>query len=114
MIALPMAALICDAFGWPAVFYVFGALGLVWCLAWLLLVSNSPAEHKRISAAEREFIRASLGNEIGDRRESRKVKNSVGIFYLTLVRPGFLFGTYLLKWDPLGSGQGRFQLFIIC
>ena len=25
------------AAGWPAVFYLFAALGLVWCLAWPLL-----------------------------------------------------------------------------
>jgi MFS family permease len=30
--------------GWPAVFYVFGALGLVWFAGWMALTSDSPAK----------------------------------------------------------------------
>ena len=42
IIALLTAPLIIKAFGWPAVFEVYGALGLLWTLAWQPLVANYP------------------------------------------------------------------------
>ncbi|ROT84188.1 putative inorganic phosphate cotransporter [Penaeus vannamei] len=44
--------------GWPAVFYVFGALGLVWGVFWLLLVHDRPETHPRISPSELRHLRA--------------------------------------------------------
>ncbi|KAK7494956.1 hypothetical protein BaRGS_00013835 [Batillaria attramentaria] len=58
-VVFPTSALLCKygfAGGWPSVFYVFGALGIVWSASWFLLVSDSPETHKRIDPAEREFI----------------------------------------------------------
>lgn len=42
--------------GWPSVFYVFGALGVLWGGPWFLLVHNRPENHPRISEAELKFI----------------------------------------------------------
>ena len=28
--------------GWPAVFYVFGGVGILWCIAWTYFISSSP------------------------------------------------------------------------
>lgn len=42
--------------GWPSVFYVFGALGVLWGVPWFLLVHNRPENHPRISEAELKFI----------------------------------------------------------
>lgn len=36
-----------QAFGWPSVFYLFAAMGLVWCLLWPLL---SPEKQDPIMA----------------------------------------------------------------
>jgi len=47
----------------------------VWCVAimstitiilWILLTSNTPAEHRRISKHEREYIMDSLKDELAD------------------------------------------------
>ncbi|XP_047469541.1 sialin-like [Penaeus chinensis] len=38
--------------GWPLPFYVFGASGLVWALAWWCLVSERPEDHPGLSEAE--------------------------------------------------------------
>lgn len=43
-------------FGWPSVFYVFGALGAVWWGGWHFLTSGSPELSQTISAEEREYI----------------------------------------------------------
>ncbi|XP_042888563.1 putative inorganic phosphate cotransporter isoform X2 [Penaeus japonicus] len=42
--------------GWPLVFYVYGGLGLLWSVAWFLLVSDFPQTHPRISQEERSYI----------------------------------------------------------
>uniref|UniRef100_A0A0K8V7F5 Putative inorganic phosphate cotransporter n=1 Tax=Bactrocera latifrons TaxID=174628 RepID=A0A0K8V7F5_BACLA len=48
-----------SSIGWPGLFYVSGALGLVWCVAWLLLAANKPAECQFITKAELDYIEAS-------------------------------------------------------
>jgi MFS transporter, ACS family, solute carrier family 17 (sodium-dependent inorganic phosphate cotransporter), other len=55
-IAFPTAVWIMTHIGWPWVFYLFGALGLVWSVAWYLLVTSNPEDHPRISQQELEYI----------------------------------------------------------
>ncbi|XP_065836109.1 sialin-like isoform X1 [Oscarella lobularis] len=50
---------------WPSVFYVFGGLGLVWCVAWFALVHDSPQSHPRISIEERDHIVSAIERESG-------------------------------------------------
>lgn len=45
------------AWGWPATFYITGALGIGWLLIWWWLYDN-PEKHPRLSAAERDYIRS--------------------------------------------------------
>src|SRR5215510_15458144 len=56
IIAFPLAVWVMTHLGWPWVFYLFGLLGLVWSMAWYLLVTNNPEEHPRISAEELDLI----------------------------------------------------------
>jgi len=46
--------------GWPAVFYLFGIIGILWFILWIPFVSNSPQEDPTISKEEREYIENSL------------------------------------------------------
>ncbi|KAL4625052.1 sialin [Arapaima gigas] len=64
VVALPLSGQICFYLDWTYVFYVFGAVGLVWFLLWTLLVSNSPASHRRISAQEKRYITSSLKSQL--------------------------------------------------
>lgn len=57
-----------DALGWEAVFYFTGTVGSIWYAAWIFLVYDSPAEHPRISQAERKFIEDSLGRTVTKKR----------------------------------------------
>jgi ACS family sodium-dependent inorganic phosphate cotransporter len=45
-----------ERYGWPSVFYVFGACGFVWALAWFRQVADDPATCPRIGGAERAFL----------------------------------------------------------
>lgn len=70
MTMLPTGGLLASsAGGWPAIFYVSGAVALVWVLVWSLIGANSPAEHRSISETEKEFINSSLNDTI-----SKKVR----------------------------------------
>jgi sugar phosphate permease len=48
-------------FGWRTPFFVFGLIGLGWSAVWYWYYRDTPAEHSRISAAERQLIEDSIG-----------------------------------------------------
>lgn len=63
-LCMPIAGILCEtpvAGGWPLVFYVFGALGILWYVPWLFLVYDTPAKHPWISKEEREYIESTIG-----------------------------------------------------
>uniref|UniRef100_A0A4W3H040 Sialin n=1 Tax=Callorhinchus milii TaxID=7868 RepID=A0A4W3H040_CALMI len=60
VVSLPLSGLICYYLAWPYVFYIFGVLGISWCILWFWLVSDTPEKHKTISDAERDYIISSL------------------------------------------------------
>ena len=56
VVALSASPLIIKAFGWPALFYISGALGAVWFAVWMYLAADRPETSSRIDAAELELI----------------------------------------------------------
>jgi ACS family sodium-dependent inorganic phosphate cotransporter len=58
MVALLVSPIIILALGWPAVFYISGALSLVWLVAWQLKATDSPEDCPGVSAAEMATIAA--------------------------------------------------------
>lgn len=52
LFALAATGTIVSAFGWESVFYLFGVAGIVFALAWMVLVHDRPDRHPRISAGE--------------------------------------------------------------
>lgn len=53
-------AIIASTGDWASVFYVFGGIGLVWCVAFFFLCYDTPAMHPRISNAERDYIETAV------------------------------------------------------
>ncbi|KAE8741674.1 hypothetical protein FOCC_FOCC012795 [Frankliniella occidentalis] len=53
VVSMLLSGVLAGALGWASVFYVMGGLSLAWCVLWLLLVADSPAQQRGISAAER-------------------------------------------------------------
>lgn len=51
--------------GWPAIFYVFGTLGTVWCVLFLLWVYEDPEVNPKIHPEERMYIQKTLGRVAG-------------------------------------------------
>ncbi|XP_046577943.1 uncharacterized transporter slc-17.2-like [Haliotis rubra] len=48
--------------GWGSMFYITGAISVFWCLLWYYTVASSPAQHPRISTAEKNYIINSIGD----------------------------------------------------
>ena len=58
-IAAPVVGLVALAYGWRVAFFVIGALGLIWVVAWRYFVTDLPRENRRVSKAEIERVTAS-------------------------------------------------------
>ncbi|CAL1533550.1 unnamed protein product [Lymnaea stagnalis] len=78
--------------GWPFVFYVFGAITLLWTLAWHIMTTQKPEDHPWISDEEKSFIIAtrslSLGTEKTGSRDKppyRDIMTSVPVIVLFFV-----------------------------
>jgi ACS family sodium-dependent inorganic phosphate cotransporter len=54
--ALIVTPLIVLYLGWEWAFYLFGAVGVLWYLAWNRLVTADPESHPRISETERAYL----------------------------------------------------------
>ena len=47
-------------YGWRASFYLFGAMGVVWCVVWYLWYRDRPEDKKGVTAAEIALIRGDV------------------------------------------------------
>lgn len=54
--ALLMSGWLLEHHPWPIMFYVFGAVGIVFALFWFRLIYASPARHPHMSASERSLL----------------------------------------------------------
>jgi len=54
---------------------IAGVVGVIWAIMWFFLVYDSPAQHPRISAEEREYIEKAL-----NKKTETKVENVSHIF----------------------------------
>jgi MFS transporter, ACS family, solute carrier family 17 (sodium-dependent inorganic phosphate cotransporter), other len=67
VISLPASGLLAANAGWEWVFYIFGIIGCIWTVAWILLVKRSPATDPFISEDERKYIERSLSGQSKDK-----------------------------------------------
>ncbi|XP_031784307.1 solute carrier family 17 (sodium-dependent inorganic phosphate cotransporter)-like isoform X2 [Nasonia vitripennis] len=59
--AMPVCGMMAERLGWPSIFYVFGALGLVWYVCWCVVVKDRPEDDPYISDFELKYIKRMLG-----------------------------------------------------
>lgn len=55
-----MCGAIIETLGWPSVFYVTGALSLVFTAIWFIFAYDSPALHPRLATKERDYIESQV------------------------------------------------------
>nr|XP_027785152.1 vesicular glutamate transporter 3 isoform X2 [Marmota flaviventris] len=61
VIAMPLAGVLVQYIGWASVFYIYGMLGIIWYMFWLLQAYECPAAHPTISNEEKTYIETSIG-----------------------------------------------------
>src|SRR5580700_7719231 len=96
------------AFGWRAIFYIFGSLGVIWAIAFSFFYRNLPEEHKSVNRAELAQIRGlntdgTVRAPITTRQSApwRRIFGSPNMWYISLGYSCFFFGTnFYLTWYP--------------
>jgi len=124
IVGMLLTGVLCDygfAGGWPSAFYVFGAVGCFWSLAWFLLCYNSPSTHPRISTVERNYWATVIGNtDLAAHLPTpwRKILTSVPVWALAVALFANNWGYYtmaaclpLYMHDVLGVGMTRNGVF---
>jgi sugar phosphate permease len=69
----PITVAIISAWGWRWVFYIFGAVGVLWAILWYITYRNMPEENKGTNKAELAHIRGL--DENGNIKQMHVVKN---------------------------------------
>jgi sugar phosphate permease len=96
------------AFGWRAIFYIFGSLGILWAIAFSLFYRDIPEEHKSVNRIELARIRGV--NRDGTIKPPaisrlptpwRRILLSPNMWFISLGYFCFFFGTnFYLTWYP--------------
>ena len=102
VLALLASPMIIAAFGWPALFYISGAIGLAWVVAWMLAAADRPEDSRHISPAELAAITSTRNAEA---RASRvpwvKIAREKAVWAIVLAHFCSNFGfNILLLWLP--------------
>ena len=96
------------AFGWRAIFYIFGSLGVVWAVAFAIIYRNRPEEHSGVNRAELAEIRGVNPDgsikelsTVYQRTPWKQILGSANMWYIALGYGCFFFGTnFYLTWYP--------------
>lgn len=70
--------------GWPSIYYVSGAFGIVWVVLWLSLGSETPDTNRLITQSEKNYIKSSLTQTISGKKVSTGIVVVVVFFYIIL------------------------------
>lgn len=125
LFALSVTGWMVDRYGWPSVFYVFGAAGGVWALFWFTRTYDNPAQHPRLAEGEAELLGVKPG-QVTNRTAAetdkppvpwRVLLSSPAVWALVVNHFCSNWGLYmLLTWLPSyfitkGLGLGSAGLF---
>lgn len=107
LIATPLTVWIMTTFGWQSVFYFYGALGLLWAVAWLVYSTEKPADHPGMSEEILKEIEesrvAEAGVSVGDAPVRSKAVWGLTLSYFCFTYTWWLF----LNWLPTYLVQAR-------
>ncbi len=93
MVAPPLIALIIATWNWQWTFFIFGIVGLVWAIVWLLIYAV-PARSRFVGHEERALIERSHADEQSETAPAEKIP------WLSLFRYRKLWGLLAIKFLP--------------
>jgi sugar phosphate permease len=96
------------AFGWRAIFYIFGSLGVIWSIVFAWYYRNRPEEHRSVNHAELAQIRGlnpdgSIRRLVTTRVPApwKRILGSPNMWFIAAGYCCFFFGTnFYLTWYP--------------
>lgn len=89
----PVLVYLQTQFGWQSLFYITGAIGIVWAIIWVLLYRD-PGKSKRINQAELDYIRE--GGGLADSLDKKGTENKAKLSDLKYVfKSRKLWGVFL-------------------
>ena len=103
-----IAGAILVAFGWRAIFYIFGSLGVVWAIAFSFFYRDLPENHTGVNRAELAIIRGvnsdgTIPPPAAARLQTpwKQILLSPNMWFISLGYFCFFFGTnFYLTWYP--------------
>jgi sugar phosphate permease len=105
-----LAVSIVAAFGWRWIFYLFGAIGLLWSFAFYCLYRNLPEDHPKVNIAELAHIRGCyadgtikppIGLQSRPKAPWKIIFGSANMWYIAAGYCCFYYGTYFyVTWFP--------------
>jgi len=94
VVAPPVIALIIATWNWHWTFFIFGAVGLIWAVVWLI-VYTVPARSKLVTDEERAWIAASQAEEqLEDQHATQRIP------WISLFKYRKLWGLLAIKFLP--------------
>ncbi|XP_045500567.1 putative inorganic phosphate cotransporter [Colias croceus] len=91
-----------EKFGWDYAFYVPGIIAAVWCVAWWILVYDSPVQHPRITDKEKAYILGAIGDKVVSSSHTkmvppfRKIFTSLPFLAMIVLHYGNNWGLYFV------------------
>ncbi|XP_011646553.1 putative inorganic phosphate cotransporter [Pogonomyrmex barbatus] len=105
VVTMPIAGVLAASnAGWPSIFYIFGALAIIWSIVFLYFGADSPSEHRSISQEEKSYIEDSLkttkttGDDVEQKMQTpwKEIFTSVPMWALIIVHCGQNWGYWTL------------------
>eukprot|EP00112_Aurelia_sp_Birch-Aquarium-sp1_P023445 Seg699.7 transcript_id=Seg699.7/GoldUCD/mRNA.D3Y31 product="Vesicular glutamate transporter 2" protein_id=Seg699.7/GoldUCD/D3Y31 len=63
VIGMTLSGTIAHTHGWPAVFYFFGLIAIIWSVFWFWIITDSPFDHPTITDKELDYLRQELSDD---------------------------------------------------
>ena len=107
-LAYPVTTWILTTFSWPVVFYFNGVLGGLWLIVWLAWVTNTPAEHPKISKQELREIEDNLAPRSKATVSPLRILRNRHVLLLSLGYLCMVYGLWMvILWMPTYLVQAR-------
>lgn len=102
VVSLPVSGWLCSLEfwgGWPLAFYLFGGLGILWYILWVIFIYDTPAQHKWIDPQEKAYIEATVEKKDEDNDDGVpwvSVLTSMPIWAIAITQCGQSWAFYTL------------------
>eukprot|EP00898_Chlorokybus_atmophyticus_P003298 jgi/Chlat1/396/Chrsp10S01506 len=96
-----------QSYGWPSVFYLFGAAGIIWFALWQRFAASSPEQDAGLADMERRYIAANIPKqERVERIPWGKLLSKPAVWAIIVCHFCHNWGTFiLLTWMPTYYNQ---------